>query len=312
MLVHSSREWTNISHPGRSGSDDGVDISAIEHDEDGKERRWAIQCKRYQSFTPQQAKDAIDAAVEKANDPIDTILLVVGCSVSKSTHDQFKAHADEKGIQDALIWDASYLESTLYNDRQDLLFTYFGVDIRAKQKNREALINRRLTLKNKMRRDFLLSHAEWEERNKQHKVISLIRHSNWIIRNIDDDTYPNIDLEPKGISPWFKIEPLDFYHNGVEVIVTTGTAIFDDNNRWDILDSHKDPRKERYQSAYVWMIGRIHFDNIVNYDLDGEICPHIYCKFTCGSGEPYEEFVYAIPKETWVEHLPKERQTKLP
>ena len=127
-MVFPLREWLEMSHFGRSGSDGGIDINAIEQTEDGLQRQWAIQCKRYKSITPQEAKNAVDAAI-KGDSPPDVFLLAVACDVSRTTVDALKAHSAERGIKETLIWDASYLESTLYNDRKDLLFTYFGIDI---------------------------------------------------------------------------------------------------------------------------------------------------------------------------------------
>jgi hypothetical protein len=130
-IVHKLKAWTELNHIGRSGNDNGVDIEAVESD-DGKRRRWVIQCKRYQSFAKSHAVAAIDEAV-KYGKHIDVLLLVVGCDVSRVTREAADAHASQKGISDLRVWDASYIESTLYNDRPDLLFTYFGVDVRANQ-----------------------------------------------------------------------------------------------------------------------------------------------------------------------------------
>jgi hypothetical protein len=59
-LVYPLRDWREMAHVGRLGSDDGVDIDAIEQADDGARRRWVIQCKRYKTFTAQQAPAAND------------------------------------------------------------------------------------------------------------------------------------------------------------------------------------------------------------------------------------------------------------
>jgi hypothetical protein len=40
QLVYKAREWEDIHHDGRSGSDDGVDIRAVERTMDGALRYW--------------------------------------------------------------------------------------------------------------------------------------------------------------------------------------------------------------------------------------------------------------------------------
>src|SRR5205823_3346634 len=135
----------------------------------------------------------------------------------------------------------SFLESTLYNNRQDLLFTYFGVNIRGRGQHREALIKRRVQLKKQMRRDFLASYDEMVTRGRDGSVTTF-NCSNVVIRDVEDDSYPTIVRVKGKISPWFKTEPFDFYHNGIEVCLGIAEAIFDEKDRWDILDGRADPR----------------------------------------------------------------------
>jgi hypothetical protein len=288
-LVFSLRDWASMTHPGRTGNDDGIDIHAVEQSDDGEPRQWVIQCKRYKSIAPKQAQDALEAGIISTASPVNVFLLVVGCDVRKETHDKLQAHAIKSGVGQAIIWDASYLESTLYNQRKDLLFTYFGVNIREARQNREALVKRRVQLKTKMRKDFYEKDGRRAERDHRFRFNC----SNLIIRSVEDDTYPIVGCQ-SGISPWFKTEPFDFYHNGLEVCLTIQYAIFDEENNWDILE-RQDPREGKYSQVKVWVIGRIPFDHIVTYEMtineygDG---PFLYCRFANGKGEPYEEIVY--------------------
>jgi hypothetical protein len=47
-----------------------------------------------------------------------------------------------------------------------------------------------------------------------------------IIRSLDDSDYPSVSDSP-GISGWFRVEPYDFYHNGIQVILSQGYFILE-------------------------------------------------------------------------------------
>ena len=47
-LVYRINTWKEINHFGRKGSDDGVDVFAIEKE---NQKKWSIQCKRYASIS---------------------------------------------------------------------------------------------------------------------------------------------------------------------------------------------------------------------------------------------------------------------
>jgi hypothetical protein len=72
--------------------------------------------------------------------------------------------------------------------------------------------------------------------------------------------------------------------------------IVDGDGNWDILGYDELGRKGTYAKQYVWAIGRIPYENIIEYDLEGDeyySIPHVYCDFK-NNGEPYEEIVYSI------------------
>src|SRR4051812_31319805 len=48
-MVYPLHPWIDIRHYGRSGGDGGVDILAEEGLEDGKNRQWYVQCRRYKT-----------------------------------------------------------------------------------------------------------------------------------------------------------------------------------------------------------------------------------------------------------------------
>jgi hypothetical protein len=116
-----------------------------------------------------------------------------------------------------------------------------------------------------------------------------------LIRSLDDTVYPDRDESP-GISSWFRVEPFDFYHNGIEVILTIQYALFDADGYWRPELYGETLDLEHYKRVKVWVIGRIPFRNIRAYDADGDEYyndPHLFCAFA-DNGDPYEAVRYAI------------------
>ncbi len=286
-LVYRLRTWEDIHHDGRTGSDDGVDIRAIERSIDGSLRHWFVQCKRYQSFASAQARTAVDEALAKAAEPPDVLLLVLGCDVSLATRTEYEAYAAGTGIETAMLWTSSKLEAMLYAEHTDLLFSFFGVSLARAERTRENNVRRTLAMKRKLAK--LIPHG---------------KRPDLIIRSIDDEMYPEVDEAPEGkISSWFKAEFGRHYHNGIELILNIQMIIIDrKTKKWAMID-HKDPlikaanfEYERVinQTAYVVMkvytIGRIPFRNIFEVDEDGDEYynfPHLYCRYV-DAGMPYE------------------------
>jgi len=292
-LVYRLRRWLAINHYGRSGTDEGIDIHAVEDLENGARRRWFIQCKRYQKLAKAELRAIVDSALERAETPPEVLLVIAGCAVSKTSHDDFQKYATTKGIGIPLIWDASVLEAKLYAEYHDLLFAYFGVSVTGERRDRIASLRRNIRLKQQLRRDLLAETIDPAEvaRHPSHKFDC----QNLVIRSIDDRFYPDHDPTVPGISSWFKVEPWDFYHNGLEVVMGIREAMFDQEGRWSLLGEWR-PASNAYAYHNVFVIGRIPFDSIVDYDLLGDWyynCPHLYCDFKY-EGMPYEEIVYSL------------------
>ena len=54
--------------------------------------------------------------------------------------------------------------------------------------------------------------------------------------------------------------------------------------------------ERKFRKIELAAVGRIPFDNIIDYDLEPDGInnePHIYCDFK-NNGEPYEEIIYVI------------------
>lgn len=286
-LVYRLRTWEDIHHDGRTGSDDGVDIRAIERAVDGSLRHWFVQCKRYQSFASAQSKTAVDDALAKTSEPPDVLLLVLGCDVSLTTRTDYEAYATEKGLETAMLWTSSKLETMLYAEHTDLLFSFFGVSLARTERTRENNVRRTLATKRKLTR--LIPHGKSPD---------------ILIRSIDDEMYPEVDEAPKGkISSWFKAEFGGHYHNGIELILNIQMIIIDrETGKWAMID-HQEPQIKAANFGYekaidtshyaimkVFTIGRIPFRNIFEIDEDGDEYYnfiHLYCRYA-DAGMPYE------------------------
>jgi hypothetical protein len=114
-------------------------------------------------------------------------------------------------------------------------------------------------------------------------------HCNSIIRDIKRmDSYPDIDEEAKGISPWFKVEVKGLYHRGVEVFLNMPRAIKPLVTGGWIFCHHSDQA-----AVNAYPVGRIPFDLIEHVDWGGDgyyPFPHIYARFK--NGQPYETVVF--------------------
>lgn len=117
-------------------------------------------------------------------------------------------------------------------------------------------------------------------------------HSEVIIHRIGDTTYPGVDEKP-GISGWFKLEILDFYHGGLHCILDLQFVLLDsENQNWCSIsyDQSQQPFPPRFSKAKIFVTGKIPWRNILHYDFRGDEYypqPHLYCIFADG-GEPYE------------------------
>lgn len=294
MMVYRMRRWHDINHFGRNGSDDGIDIDAVEELENQSKRIWSIQCKRYQKLGKRDVKSVVDAIVEKNKKTPDIILLIAGCDVSKDCIEYAKEYTQVKGVDNFMIWTASILEAKLYSEYHDLLFAYFGVNLSLEHGSRIATIRRNISLKKKMRNDFLKMHRDPKETLS--KPYMKFEYSEIIIHSVDDNMYPSIDIDSIGISGWFKVEPYDFYFNGIQVILGINRVLIDEDGTWDVVEYNDRERMDKYAVYKIWKIGCIPFENIIDYDISGDefyLCPHVYCDFRNG-GQPYEQIVYYI------------------
>jgi len=292
-LSYRLKRWKRINHIGREGTDGGVDIQAEEEIENGYTRSWFIQCKRYKNFSNNNVNSVIDTILSNYDKP-DTLFLIVSCDVSKKTTDYFMEKANEAGINNPVLWTASILEAELFYKHHDLLFIFFGIDMNQEEHKKEESIRRNIKLKKEMLRELT---KPIDTKKRRWTTTDKFKDSNFIIHSIDDTYYPNFDIREYTISSWFKVEPFDFYYNGLEVLLSVEYAEYIDNDECRILTYDEYKNKEDDPNILkVYKIGRIPFSMIVDYDIEGDEYypyPHIYCNFGY-NGRPYESYIYRV------------------
>lgn len=120
-----------------------------------------------------------------------------------------------------------------------------------------------------------------------------------IVRRVGDRLYPEID---DGIpSNWLRLEVWGFYHNGLEVILNLRPGIiaastFPVGRKWRIIEHGEDVDRSQFGEAKIWVLGRIPFRNIEQFDPDGDEYyrePHLYCWYADG-GAPWEAVAYRL------------------
>jgi hypothetical protein len=309
-MVYRLNRWMDIDHFGRKGKERGVDIHAIEEMENGKKLIWHVQCKRYNKIAKPHLKEIIDKIVTQNETKPNVLLLIVACDISRNNIEYFKRYAISKGIEKPLIWTAAIIETKLYAEYHDLLFMYFDITLAAEKREKIASIRRNIKIKQKMRKEFIVNRISPEEsiRYPWKRFIS----SEVIIHSIYDVSYPNHNDDEVGISPWLKLEIQDFYFNGIEVLLGIKEIIIDDQNNWDVLEYNDSFDEKRFLKQKVYYIGRIPFENIIEYDLYGDEYysqPHIYCDYRY-NGMPYEEFCYYAVYDTYFSLLDNKKRKK--
>ena len=145
-IVYRMRRWDKLDHFGKKGSDDGIDISAVEILKNGGSNTYHFQCKRYQKMTNSIIRNIIDDYLIKNNEVPNVYILIVSCALTKKQIDYFELYCSNHGFKTVTIWTNSIIEAMLYAEYPDLLFIYFGINLFAE--NFQMKSNRYECLKN--------------------------------------------------------------------------------------------------------------------------------------------------------------------
>jgi len=181
-----------------------------------------------------------------------------------------------------IYWGWNTLESK-FLDCQELIKKYWSNFI-IKNIYKEQRFKKNLSLKKKIAKDF----GDW----LNYSTINRKRSSSMILRAFDDNQYPyeNNPNEFKEYS-WFRAEIKSLYHKGMEFVIGIEAIHVFEDYTWDFVPPEDVLTGDLIK---VGKVGQINFDDIVDYDLDGDeyySCPHVFCKFNY-KGTPFENIYY--------------------
>ncbi|MFC1943651.1 hypothetical protein ACFLWO_03630 [Chloroflexota bacterium] len=201
QLIYGFRQWESLEATGRTGSDEGMDIRAIERlqssdviyedevadgepipirDIESKGRLWIIQCKRERRISPTRIRSIVSTNFSGLTDKPYGYILVAACDFSKKARDAFREEAVNQGVEEFIIWGKAEVEDQLYLPKNDhLLFAYFGISLQVRRRSVKTEIRAKLSLKKKLTN--ILG------------AIDQIGFSLVLIRDPRDERYPSID-----------------------------------------------------------------------------------------------------------------------
>lgn len=124
------------------------------------------------------------------------------------------------------------------------------------------------------------------------KNINLLQGQDLIIRDLAQmDSYPNMDENEKGISPWFKTEFKGLYHRGFEIFLGIESIKYLEEAKGWVYCHYQD-----VGAINAFLVGRIPYDAVREVDWSGDehySFPHIYCDFKKRFRiELYDEIVF--------------------
>jgi hypothetical protein len=262
QLTYGFRRWVVLEPLGRTGADEGIDIRGIElvggqqivddsdqrldedvEDVEGEERVWFLQCKREKSFGPAKAKSVAETALGGAIDVPYGFILAAPCELSKRTRDTLATELRERGVRQVVAWGKADLEDLLFRPENDhLLFAYFGLSLRVRQRKRTTELRGRLAKKRQI-----------------YRAVGGLDHQGWtpvLVRDPDESAYPFIErvaaFDPDD-PPWLWTAFRDHSNpDTLPLIVRRHHAwVSKDKKRYDFIDtcSHVVPHRHGFEKV---------------------------------------------------------------
>ena len=287
QLAYSFRSWEALEAIGRSGSDGGVDIRAMEKAQEsaddsaddgdeveGKEaprpgRSWLIQCKREKTMPPAKARQVVVDAL--ASHPIPYgLALAAACDFSLKARSAFREAALEAGVTEVAMWGKAELEDMLYRpENGHLLFAYFGVALHVRRASLRAVAAARLATKRRL--------------TKVLGPLNVRSDKAVMVRDIADGEYPR----PKDAAAFKKNPRWRYYH----------------------VAEHQEP-------DYLAVVVVEHFARLINADktwdaiLGAEIAWHMLPETALGPDRRESDSVDGA-RRYWLVHVPTDERAKL-
>lgn len=242
-MIYDFRQWRQLEATGRTGSDEGFDVRGIEavsaltvvsdaggeeegHDEP-PDRIWLIQCKREKSIPPKKLSQYLDDIPMDETEKLYGIIFAAACDFSKAARDLFREKCRGRGSAEAYLWGKGELEDLLYQPKNDdVLFTFFGISKRIRQRSVGVEVRRKLIVKRKAQRLLEVSGTEV------------------LVRDANDDRYPYPDEKEKDkgrARRWFVYSFDSCRHDGLHILCRRCLAFLDDDNvAWDYAECMND------------------------------------------------------------------------
>jgi hypothetical protein len=243
-LIYDFRTWRQLESTGRSGSDAGFDARGFEiisgatapadNEEDeaaaaevSPDRVWLIQCKREKSITPKKLGQYLDGLPTDGTVKLYGIVFAAACDFSKDARDLFRTTTQDMGLAEAYLWGKGELEDMLYQPKNDdVLFTFFGVSKRIRQRSLSDQVRRRLAVK-----------------RKAHRVLE--GHGiDVLVRDAGDERYPYPDeneTDKVRTRRWSIYRFENCRHDGLHVLWQRCLAFIDDDGvAWDYAEGMED------------------------------------------------------------------------
>jgi hypothetical protein len=201
QLIYDFRQWRSLEAIGRTGSDAGMDIRAIESGQSAdityedeiedtepisvraievEDRLWIIQCKRERQIGPARIRRIVTANLSELTEKPYGYMIVAACDFSRAARNAFREEVIKYGVEEFYIWGKAEVEDQLYLPKNDhLLFAYFGISLQVRRRSLKTEIRAKLSLKKK------LTNALGDIDQPIHRAI--------LIRDPRNEHYPKID-----------------------------------------------------------------------------------------------------------------------
>ncbi|HUQ80436.1 MAG TPA: hypothetical protein VM076_04840 [Gemmatimonadaceae bacterium] len=310
-LLYPSADWVELRRSDRRATASQFDIVARESLGDLLVRSWAVKTVRDDHVSADQRMAIVRQCLRAHPRVPDVFLLVLTTDVAESVRDQLLRELAAAGVTHAMVWARQELEAQLYNERPDLLFTYFGVTSFKRTRRTVRTLRRRIAIKRRLQKAFIKPVGERDDVLVQ--PYDKLRYPKVVVRSIDDHSYPSADHRLGHIRGWMEVGTYDFYYDGVEVILGTTFVLVDDAGAWSPVSLRQSFDATRYRRVRAFEIGRIPFTNIVTFDVDGDEYhaePHVFCAFA-NAGLPFADYRYYAVEAPYRDKLLPDRMIDL-
>ena len=245
QLAYDFRTWRSLEATGRSGNDSGYDIRgweilpvsdiAISDNDDDEDRSlsttepatdriWLIQCKREQAIGPKKLGRYFDEIPDEEKNNLYGLVFAASCNLSKKSRDLLRERCRDAGISECHVWSTSEIEDMLFQPRNDgLLFAYFGISLKIRQRSVRTKIRGRLAAKRK-------AYSALEGDDYAHQIV--------LLRDPEESRYPYLDEESeRNEHDWRVLTFVGHHALGMRFQFAEYFAFLDDDDEtWDMAD----------------------------------------------------------------------------